>query len=72
MSDNRILKVDKEKVVFKWRDYRYGNKEKTMSLKPEEFIRRFTMHILPDRFVKIRRYGILGNTPKAGRAGIKN
>ena len=35
-----------------------------MSLKAEEFIRRFTMHILPDRFVKIRHYGILGNRNK--------
>jgi hypothetical protein len=64
ISDNRILKVDEETVVFKWRDYRDGNKEKTMSLKADEFIRRFTMHILPDRFVKIRHYGILGNRNK--------
>ena len=35
-----------------------------MTLKANEFIRRFTMHILPDRFVKIRHYGILGNRNK--------
>lgn len=35
-----------------------------MSLKSAEFIRRFTMHILPDRFVKIRHYGILANRNK--------
>ena len=64
ISDNRIIKVDNEKVIFKWRDYRDKNKEKTMSLKPQEFIRRFSMHILPDRFVKIRHYGILGNRNK--------
>lgn len=64
ISDNRIIKVDKEKVVFKWRDYKDKSKEKIMSLKPEEFIRRFSMHILPDRFVKIRHYGILGNRNK--------
>jgi hypothetical protein len=64
ISDNRIIKVDNEKVVFKWRDYKDKNKEKVMSLKPAEFIRRFTMHILPDRFVKIRHYGILGNRNK--------
>ena len=64
ISDNRIIKVDNEKVVFKWRDYRDKNKEKVMSLKPTEFIRRFTMHILPDRFVKIRHYGILANRNK--------
>ena len=64
ISDNRIIKVDNENVVFKWRDYKDKTKEKVMSLKPEEFIRRFSMHILPDRFVKIRHYGILGNRNK--------
>jgi hypothetical protein len=64
ISDNRIIKVNNEHVVFKWRDYKDNNKEKVMMLKPQEFIRRFTMHILPDRFVKIRHYGILGNRNK--------
>ena len=64
ISDNRIIKVDKEKVIFKWRDYRDKNKEKVMTLKPEEFIRRFSMHVLPDRFIKIRHYGIIGNRNK--------
>lgn len=64
ISDNRIIKVDNDAVVFKWRDYKDNNKEKVMTLNPQEFIRRFTMHILPDRFVKIRHYGILGNRNK--------
>lgn len=64
ISDNRIIKVTKESVVFKWRDYKDNNKEKVMSLTPKEFIRRFTMHILPYRFVKIRHYGILSNRNK--------
>lgn len=64
ISDNRIIKVDNDSVVFKWRDYKDNNKEKIMTLNPQEFIRRFTMHILPDRFVKIRHYGILGNRNK--------
>jgi hypothetical protein len=64
ISDNRIIKVDNDSVVFKWEDYKDNNKEKIMTLNPQEFIRRFTMHILPDRFVKIRHYGILGNRNK--------
>ena len=64
ISDNRIIKVDNDSVVFKWRDYKDNNKEKVMTLKPQEFIRRFTMHILPSRFVKIRHYCILGNRNK--------
>lgn len=64
ISDNRIIKVTKESILFKWRDYKDNNKEKVMSLTPKEFIRRFTMHILPYKFVKIRHYGILSNRNK--------
>ena len=34
---------------------------KTMVLDAEEFIRRFILHILPPRFMKIRHFGLLGN-----------
>lgn len=64
ISDDRIIKVDENNVSFRWRDYKDNNKQKVMTLKASEFIRRFTMHILPDRFVKIRHYGILGNRNK--------
>jgi hypothetical protein len=32
-----------------------------MTLDAEEFIRRFLMHVLPDRFVRLRHYGLLAN-----------
>jgi hypothetical protein len=32
-----------------------------MTLDAFEFIRRFLLHVLPDRFVKIRYYGLLSN-----------
>ena len=32
-----------------------------MTLSAEEFIRRFLLHVLPDRFQRIRYYGFLGN-----------
>ncbi len=37
---------------------------KQMVLDAEEFIRRFTLHILPPRFMKIRHFGLLGNRNK--------
>lgn len=61
ISNNRILKLENEQVTFKWRDYRDNNKQKIMTISAEEFIRRFLMHILPSKFVKIRHYGILSN-----------
>lgn len=40
-----------------------------MTLKNPEFIRRFAMHILPFRFVRIRHYGILSSTWKRVKFG---
>jgi hypothetical protein len=64
ISNNRIVKLEKGQVTFKWRDYRDKKKEKLMTVSAEEFIRRFLIHVLPDRFVKIRHYGILGSRNK--------
>ena len=61
ISNNRILALENGLVSFKWRDYRDNNKEKVMTVTAEEFIRRFLMHVLPPKFVKIRHYGILSN-----------
>jgi hypothetical protein len=65
ISNNRIIKLEKGQVTFKWRDYRDKKKEKLMTVSAEEFIRRFLIHVLPDRFVKIRHYGILGSRNKS-------
>jgi hypothetical protein len=61
ISTHRILKIEDGKVSFLWRDYSDGDKEKNMTLDADEFIRRFLLHVLPDRFVKIRHYGLLAN-----------
>ena len=41
-----------------------------MTIKAEEFIRRFLMHILPPRFMKIRHYGLLGNRNKKTKLAV--
>ena len=64
ISNERIVKVEDDKVTFKWRDYKDKNKMKEMTITIEEFIRRFLIHILPPKFMKIRYYGILGNRNK--------
>lgn len=64
ISNHRILSCDEQSVTFKWRDYRDGNQEKIMRLKPDEFIRRFLSHILPSGFMRIRSFGFLGNACK--------
>lgn len=61
ISNHRIVKLENDEVSFRWRDYADNNNTKIMTVDAEEFIRRFLLHVLPDRFVKIRHYGLLGN-----------
>ncbi|MCC5910974.1 MAG: IS91 family transposase [Clostridiaceae bacterium] len=61
ISNNRIVKMENGNVTFRYRDYRDDNRKKLMTITAEEFIRRFLMHVLPSKFVKIRHYGILSN-----------
>lgn len=61
ISNHRIVKTEANEVSFRWRDYADNNKSKIMTVDADEFIRRFLLHVLPDRFVKIRHYGLLGN-----------
>ena len=64
ISNNRIQEVDDKNVTFKYKDYRQNGTKKQMVLSHGEFIRRFALHILPKRFVKIRHYGFLSSTWK--------
>src|SRR6056297_3861591 len=59
ISNHRIIKIEKGKVIFKYKDYSDNDKMKYMTLDVFEFIRRFLLHLLPKRFVRIRYYGIL-------------
>ena len=61
ISNRRIIGMEDGKVSFFWKDYADGSTTKVMTLDASEFIRRFLLHVLPDRFVKIRHYGLLGN-----------
>jgi hypothetical protein len=61
ISNNRLLAIENGSVTFRWKDYRHHNKQKTMMLSADEFIRRFLLHVLPEGFQRIRYYGFLGN-----------
>ncbi len=63
ISNSRILHFNKETVTFRYKDHK-TQKQNTMTISTTEFIRRFLMHVLPKRFVKIRYYGILSNRNK--------
>ena len=61
ISNYRIVKLENDNVYFTYRDYKENNQKKIMCLSAVEFIRRFLLHVLPFRFVKIRYVGILSN-----------
>jgi hypothetical protein len=61
ISNERIVAIGNNQVSFRWRDYKDNRREKLMTLEATEFIRRFFLHVLPLRFVKIRYFGIFSN-----------
>jgi hypothetical protein len=65
ISNHRLITHDGSNVKFNYKDYRKHGQKGQMQLEAMEFIRRFSMHILPKGFVRIRHYGILSSTSKA-------
>lgn len=64
IANSRLLAFNDRGVTFKWKDYRRKQRfrYKTMTLKADEFIRRFLIHVLPSGFHRIRHYGLLANS----------
>jgi hypothetical protein len=65
ITNNRILSIEDGIVTFNYRDRNDENKVKELPVKAEEFIRRYLLHILPNRFMKIRYFGFLAHTNKS-------
>ena len=65
ISNERLLALEEGQVCFRWKDRRDHDRQKRMSLPAGEFLRRFLLHVLPDRFVRIRHYGLLANAARA-------
>jgi hypothetical protein len=67
ISNHRIEQVTGEEVTFRYKDYKADGATKLMTLSNGEFVRRFSLHVLPQRFVRIRHYGILSSAWKRGK-----
>lgn len=65
ISNSRLLSFDGERVGFRYRDYAHDNAQKVLTLDVDEFLRRFLLHVLPPRLVRIRYYGFLANRTRA-------
>jgi hypothetical protein len=70
IANSRLVGMDRHGVTFSWKDYRARSAgktwRKTMTLTAQEFIRRFLLHVLPDGFHRIRHYGLLASSRRAG------
>ena len=59
ISNHRLVAVTDDTVSFRWKDYRHGSQMRTLTLDVDDFLRRFLLHVLPKRFVRIRYFGLL-------------
>jgi hypothetical protein len=58
IANSRLIDVTDTTVSFRTKE------GKVTTLKPVEFLRRFLQHVLPDRFHKIRHYGLYAASAK--------
>jgi hypothetical protein len=65
ISNHRLISFADGKVTFRWRDSVHHNEQKMLTLSLDEFLRRFLLHLLPNRFVRIRNFGFLANRRRA-------
>ena len=66
ISNSRLISADANTVVFQWKDYRVksGDRRSVMRFSTSELIRHFLIHVLPDRFHRIRHYGLLASAQR--------
>jgi Putative transposase len=65
ISNHRLLAFEQDRVTFRWKNYARGGKQGQMTLVATEFLRRFFLHVLPKRLVRIRHFGFLVNRSRA-------
>lgn len=70
LTNQRLVKITDEKVTFTWKDYADAETQREMTLAGEEFLRRFLLHVLPDRFVRIRYFGLFANRHREQKVAL--
>ena len=72
IANSRLLAMDERGVTFRWKDYRDkgSTRHKTMTLTPEEFMRRFLLHVLPGGFHRIRHFGLIANNGRREKLAL--
>ncbi len=61
IGNERLVQLDGGRVTFAYRDRRRGNRRRRLTIDAPQFVRRFLLHVLPPRFVRVRHYGLQAN-----------
>ena len=69
IANSRIKAIKDGMVTFTYKN-RKKEKTKTLTITAIEFIRRFLLHSLPKRFVRIRHYGFLANRNRSANLSV--
>lgn len=69
ISNRRLLTMDATSVTFRVKNYRRdgADRDLTLTLAANEFIRRFLLHVLPLGFHRIRHYGLLAGADRKAK-----
>jgi hypothetical protein len=59
ISNHRLMSLADGNITFQARDNSRPGEKRLVTTTVQEFIRRFLLHILPPRFVKIRHFGLM-------------
>jgi hypothetical protein len=70
LTNQRLVRMTAEEVTFTWKDYADAETQRQMTLSGEEFLRRFLLHVLPDRFVRIRYFGLFANRHREQKVAL--
>lgn len=66
ISNHRIKNIDyvKRTVTFSAKNYKKGGQKQDITLSTKDFIKRFSLHVLPKGFTRLRHFGILSSSWK--------
>jgi hypothetical protein len=70
LTNQRLVRITAEEVTFTWKDYADAETQRQMTLSGEEFLRRFLLHVLPERFVRIRYFGLFANRHREQKVAL--
>lgn len=67
IGNERILSITDGRVSFRYRDRRHHSRASILTVTGPEFVRRFLLHVLPKRFVRLRHFGLFANAHRSDR-----